>query len=30
MNMANSWQFIVRGLMLIFAVYVDVVSKKNR
>ena len=30
MNMANSWQFIVRGLMLIFAVYVDVVSKNNR
>jgi D-xylose transport system permease protein len=30
MNMDNSWQYIVRGLMLIFAVYVDVVSKKNR
>jgi ABC-type xylose transport system permease subunit len=24
------WQYIIRGLVLIFAVYVDVVSKKNR
>jgi D-xylose transport system permease protein len=30
MNMDNSWQYIVRGLMLVFAVYIDVVSKKNR
>ncbi len=30
MNMDVFWQYIVRGLVLIFAVYIDVVSKKNR
>jgi D-xylose transport system permease protein len=30
MNMDVFWQYIIRGLVLIFAVYVDVVSKKNR
>ncbi len=30
MNMDIFWQFIIRGLVLIFAVYVDVASKRNR
>jgi D-xylose transport system permease protein len=30
MNMDIFWQYIIRGLVLIFAVYIDVVSKKNR
>jgi D-xylose transport system permease protein len=30
MNMGIEWQFIIRGLVLIFAVYVDVVSKRER
>jgi len=30
MNMDVFWQYIIRGLVLIFAVYVDVASKKNR
>jgi D-xylose transport system permease protein len=30
MNMPVFWQFIIRGLVLIFAVYVDVASKKSR
>jgi D-xylose transport system permease protein len=30
MNMDIFWQFIIRGLVLIFAVYVDVASKSNR
>jgi D-xylose transport system permease protein len=30
MNMGIEWQFMIRGLVLIFAVYVDVVSKRNR
>jgi D-xylose transport system permease protein len=30
MNMDIFWQFIIRGLVLILAVYVDVVSKRNR
>ncbi|HAJ32965.1 MAG TPA: sugar ABC transporter permease [Candidatus Atribacteria bacterium] len=29
MNMSVFWQYIVKGLVLIFAVYVDVASKKN-
>ena len=30
MNMGIEWQYMIRGLVLIFAVYVDVVSKRNR
>lgn len=30
MNMPAFWQFVIRGLVLIIAVYIDVVSKKNR
>lgn len=30
MNMPIFWQFIIRGLVLIFAVYVDVATKKSR
>jgi D-xylose transport system permease protein len=30
MNMGVEWQYIIRGLVLIFAVYVDVISKKSR
>ncbi len=30
MNMEVFWQFIIRGLVLILAVYVDVLSKKKR
>jgi D-xylose transport system permease protein len=30
MNMDIFWQFIVRGLVLILAVYIDVVSKRSR
>jgi D-xylose transport system permease protein len=30
MNMEFFWQYIVRGLVLIFAVYIDVVSKRAR
>jgi D-xylose transport system permease protein len=30
MNMGIEWQFIIRGPVLIFAVYVDVVSKRER
>ncbi len=30
MNMDIFWQYIIRGLVLIFAVYVDVASKKKR
>jgi D-xylose transport system permease protein len=30
MNMDVFWQYIIRGLVLIFAVYIDVVSKKSR
>jgi len=29
MNMSVFWQYIVKGLVLILAVYVDVASKKN-
>ena len=29
MNMPVFWQFIIRGLVLIFAVYVDVATKKK-
>ena len=30
MNMPIFWQFIIRGLVLVLAVYVDVASKKSR
>jgi D-xylose transport system permease protein len=30
MNMGIEWQFIIRGFVLIFAVYIDVVSKRER
>lgn len=30
MNMPIFWQFIIRGLVLILAVYVDVLSKRNK
>lgn len=30
MNMPAFWQFIIRGLVLVLAVYVDVLSKKNK
>ncbi len=30
MNMEFFWQYIIRGLVLIFAVYLDVASKKSR
>jgi D-xylose transport system permease protein len=30
MNMPVFWQFIIRGLVLIFAVYMDVATKKGR
>lgn len=30
MNMPAFWQFIIRGLVLVLAVYMDVVSKKRR
>jgi D-xylose transport system permease protein len=30
MNMPAFWQFIIRGLVLILAVYVDVLSKKKK
>jgi D-xylose transport system permease protein len=30
MNMGVEWQYIIRGLVLILAVYVDVISKKSR
>jgi D-xylose transport system permease protein len=30
MNMGIEWQYMIRGLVLIFAVYVDVVSKRTR
>jgi len=29
MNMSVFWQYIVKGLVLILAVYVDIASKKN-
>ena len=29
MNMSVFWQYIVKGLVLILALYVDVASKKN-
>jgi D-xylose transport system permease protein len=29
MNMSVFWQYIVKGIVLILAVYVDVASKKN-
>jgi D-xylose transport system permease protein len=29
LNMASFWQFIVKGLVLIFAVYIDISSKKK-
>jgi predicted ABC-type sugar transport system permease subunit len=30
MNMPAFWQFIIRGLVLIIAVYIDVATKRNR
>lgn len=30
MNMPAFWQFIIRGLVLVLAVYIDVFSKKNK
>ena len=30
MNMIVFWQYIVKGLILILAVYVDVTSRKNK
>jgi D-xylose transport system permease protein len=30
MNMGIEWQYMIRGLVLIFAVYMDVVSKRSR
>jgi len=30
MNMGVEWQYMIRGLVLIFAVYIDVVSKRSR
>ena len=30
MNMSVFWQYIVKGLVLILAVYIDVASKKNK
>jgi D-xylose transport system permease protein len=30
MNMGIEWQMMIRGLVLIFAVYVDVISKRSR
>jgi len=30
MNMSVFWQYIVKGLILILAVYIDVSSRKNR
>ena len=29
MNMDIFWQYIIKGLVLIFAVFIDVASKKN-
>jgi D-xylose transport system permease protein len=30
MNMDVFWQYIIRGLVIIAAVYIDVMSKRNR
>ena len=30
MNMSVFWQYIVKGLILILAVYADVTSRKNK